>query len=112
MDFCDQCVLLVFFEFKNTKHLKTNLELKPFASYEKTILVTLEACVSKNEVSSPNIFFIENGRGMKLTFEFKMLNFGIFFMYDKRVITIMLFIILHMSTTSFLIRKQCCALIL
>ncbi len=58
------------------------------------------------------LFLVEDGRGMKLTFEFKMLNFGFLFMYDKRVTTIMLFIILHMSTMGFLARKQCCALIL
>ncbi len=91
---------------------KTNLELEPFISYNKTHLVTLEACVLRNEANSPNLFLIEDGKGMKLTFEFKMLNFGFSLMYDKRVATIMLFIILHMSTTSFLARKQCCALIL
>jgi hypothetical protein len=36
------------------------------------------------------LFLIEDGRGMKLTFEFKMLNFGFLFMYDKSVATIML----------------------
>ncbi len=91
---------------------KTNLELEPFISYNNTLLVIPKACVSRNETSSPNLSLIEDGRGMKLTFEFKMLNFGFFFMYDKRVTTIMFFIILHMSTMGFLVRKKCCAFIL
>ncbi len=88
------------------------LKFEPFVSYNKTLLVTPKACVSRNEASSPNLSLIEDGRGMKLTFESKMLNFGFFFMYDKKVTTIMLFIIFHMSTMGFLAKKQCCALIL
>jgi len=91
---------------------KTDLELEPFVSYNKTLLITPKACVLRNETSSSNLSLIQDGRCMKLTFEFKMLNFGFFLMYDKKVTTIMLFIILHMSTMGFLVRKQCCALIL
>ncbi len=91
---------------------KTNLESKPFVSYNKTFLVIPEAYVLRNEASSPNLSLIKDGRGMKLTFEFMMLNFGFFFMYAKRVITIMLLVIFHMSTTGFLANKQCCAFIL